>query len=148
MSDSDDSPTPRPGTPEPRRVGIPRSIRPDAAASTGGVAAPGAIQADLTRLRLGPNFPILGTQINPQELTTRLLDGVGAIDEKYAALGGAGGLLGAPTSEEEVIPGGRRRVYRGGHIYWSPLSGAWEVHGSILARYLAMGDRADRSDSR
>jgi hypothetical protein len=144
MSNSDDSPNPRPGTPERRRGSVPLPTStgaPDAGAATGagGVAALSTIQADLTRLRLGPNFPILGTPLSAEALTTRLLGGVGSIDEKYAALGGAGGLLGPPTSEEEVIPGGRRRTYRGGHIYWTAHSGAWEVHGSILVQYLAMG---------
>lgn len=49
-----------------------------------------------------------------------------AIDDKYAALGGAGGLLGAPVSPEQFTPDriGCYRHYRGGSIYWTRATGA------------------------
>ncbi len=63
------------------------------------------------------------------------------IDDKYASLGGAGGFLGAPTAVEQASADGEGafRVFTGGTIYWHRASGAHEVHGSILARYRALG---------
>ena len=60
-----------------------------------------------------------------------------AIDDKYAALGGAGGFLGQPTSPEQDCPDhrGRFRHFQNGSIYWSPESGAHEVHGLIRAKW-------------
>ncbi len=62
-----------------------------------------------------------------------------AIDTKHAALGGDAGFLGAATGGEADVLGGRYRPYVNGYIYWSPSTGAREVHGDILRRYLAMG---------
>ena len=64
-----------------------------------------------------------------------------AIDDKYAALGGAGGLLGAPVSPEQFTPDriGCYRHYRGGSIYWTRATGAWAVHGAIRAKWAALG---------
>jgi beta-lactamase class A len=62
-------------------------------------------------------------------------------DEHYAALGGAEGFMGQPTGPELGTPDGvgRYRGYQGGAIYWSPASGAHEVHGEIAAHWLALG---------
>ena len=58
---------------------------------------------------------------------------VGAIDEKYVALGGCGSFLGAPVNPEAGTPDGvgRYSVFEHGSIYWTPKLGAWEVHGVI-----------------
>jgi uncharacterized protein with LGFP repeats len=69
-------------------------------------------------------------------IVSALAEGAHAIADKYAALGGPAGPLGAPAAEAELIAGGWRRVYAKGHIYWSALTGACEVHGAVLARYL------------
>ena len=63
------------------------------------------------------------------------------IDVKYAALGGAGGWLGPATTAELVAPDGigHYRHYRSGSIYWSPASGAREIHGRIRDRWAALG---------
>lgn len=63
----------------------------------------------------------------------------GEIGEKYDALGGADGFLGAPTSNEYSVRGGRAQRFRGGQIYWSSSTGAHEVHDAILDRYLRGG---------
>ena len=44
------------------------------------------------------------------------------IDEKYAELGGAGGSLGMPMSQEATAPDGvgKYRHYARGSIYWHP----------------------------
>jgi uncharacterized protein with LGFP repeats len=62
------------------------------------------------------------------------------IDDKYAALGGAGGFLGTPVSPETSTPDGvgRFRHYQEGSIYWTPQTGAHEVHGLIRETWAAL----------
>ena len=60
----------------------------------------------------------------------------GAIRERYAALGGPGGFLGYPFTDETPVrrgaqEAGRSNRFEGGLILWSPATGAWEVHGAI-----------------
>jgi uncharacterized protein with LGFP repeats len=56
----------------------------------------------------------------------------GAIGDKYKKLGGAGGALGAPMSDEAAAPhGGRFNNFQNGSIYWHPSTGAFAVLGSI-----------------
>ncbi len=69
-----------------------------------------------------------------------------AIDDKYAALGGPGGFLGHPidagagTAEMNTADGrGRVRDFEHGSIYWSPQTGAWEVHGEIRVKWAHLG---------
>ena len=63
------------------------------------------------------------------------------IDTKYAALGGSGGWLGAPTTAEQVCPDGigHYRHYQHGSIYWSPATHAHEVHGLIRDKWAKLG---------
>jgi hypothetical protein len=65
----------------------------------------------------------------------------GAIGDKYAALGGAGGPLGSPTGSEADAPhGGRCHQFRGGAICWHPQIGeAFGVWGLIHAKWAQMG---------
>ncbi len=72
---------------------------------------------------------------NPKEFATLM------IDARYKALGGARGFLGADTIPVTVCPDGvgYYRHYKGGSIYWSPGTGAHEVHGLIRAKWAAMG---------
>jgi glucose/arabinose dehydrogenase/uncharacterized protein with LGFP repeats len=62
-----------------------------------------------------------------------------AIAAKYAVLGGAGSVVGTPTTLEYDVPGGRARNFKSGRIYWSAASGAHELHGAILTKYLSGG---------
>lgn len=64
-----------------------------------------------------------------------------AIDAKYGQLGGSAGFLGAATTPELPTPDGRGRFrhFQHGSIYWTPWTGAHEVHGQILAQWSAMG---------
>jgi uncharacterized protein with LGFP repeats len=72
-----------------------------------------------------------------------------AIDDKYAALGGPGGFLGLPfdagAGSEEMDTADRRgrfRDFEHGTIYWSPQTGAFEVHGDIRVKYAQLrGER-------
>jgi len=65
----------------------------------------------------------------------------GDIDRKYRALGGCGSFLGAALTAETPTPDGvgRYNVFEGGSIYWSPSTGAHEVHGLIRDDYKALG---------
>jgi uncharacterized protein with LGFP repeats len=63
----------------------------------------------------------------------------GAIRAHWAALGWEGSLVGYPTSDESDTPGGRVNTFTGARIYWSAPTGAYEVHGEILDRYLSLG---------
>jgi len=62
-----------------------------------------------------------------------------AILAQYTALGGTGSVLGQISSAEYAVPGGRAQNFTGGRIYWSPATGAHEVHGAILGHYLTVG---------
>jgi uncharacterized protein with LGFP repeats len=69
-----------------------------------------------------------------------------AIDAKYAALGGPGGFLGRPfdagAGSNEMDTADRRgrfRDFERGSIYWSPQTGAFEVHGEIRVKWAQLG---------
>jgi hypothetical protein len=63
-----------------------------------------------------------------------------AISDKYAQLGGATGFLGAQvTGEISAANGGLKQEFRNGTIYWHSRIGAFEVHGAIRGRWLALG---------
>ena len=65
----------------------------------------------------------------------------GAILARYNSLGGAGGFLGAPLIPESPAGnGGRWNMFQNGAIYWSPATGAWEVHGAIRATFSSLGN--------
>jgi hypothetical protein len=65
----------------------------------------------------------------------------GAILKKYLALGGPRSFLGLPTTNETGTPDGVGRFnhFRGGSIYWTPQTGAHEVHGMIRDRWAQLG---------
>ena len=70
----------------------------------------------------------------------------GAIRARYLELGGPGGFLGYPiTDESDVLDakgrstGGKLSRFEAGTIYWSAKTGAHEVHGAIRDRYEQIG---------
>lgn len=63
----------------------------------------------------------------------------GGVLEAYLRTGGAGGVLGLPIRAETPAPGGVEARFQRGRVWWSPASGAFEVHGGILDRYLQLG---------
>lgn len=65
----------------------------------------------------------------------------GAIRAKWVALGAFFGFLGHPGTGESATPDGRGRFnhFEGGSIYWTPQTGAFEVHGSIRDKWAATG---------
>jgi hypothetical protein len=66
----------------------------------------------------------------------------GDILQKYDEKGREDGFLGLPTEDTRALPenAGLVQVFDGGVIYWSPNTGAHELHnGPILDRYASMG---------
>jgi hypothetical protein len=63
------------------------------------------------------------------------------IDRKYQELGGAGGALGRPVTDERSTPDGRGhfRHYEGGSIYATLQTDAHEIHGPIRDKWAALG---------
>jgi microsomal dipeptidase-like Zn-dependent dipeptidase len=63
------------------------------------------------------------------------------LDEKYTKLGEAKGFLGKPVSDEMNTSDGAGlyRHFEGGSIYWSPQTGAFEVHGAIREKWDSLG---------
>jgi uncharacterized protein with LGFP repeats len=66
---------------------------------------------------------------------------VGAIYRKWGAVGYEGGILRFPTTNETRTPDGIGRFnhFEGGSVYWTPRTGAHEVHGAIRTRWQALG---------
>jgi LGFP repeat len=65
----------------------------------------------------------------------------GAILGKYQELGAEGGFLGFPTTDETGAPDGvgRYNHFERGSIYWTPGTGAREVHGMIRDKWQSLG---------
>jgi LGFP repeat len=65
----------------------------------------------------------------------------GDIFAKWASFGWEQGFLGFPLTDESTAPDGigRYNHFEGGSIYWTPRTGAWEIHGDIRQRYGALG---------
>jgi hypothetical protein len=65
----------------------------------------------------------------------------GAIRGRWASLGWENSFLRYPLTDETATPDGigRYNHFQGGSIYWSPSSGAWEVHGAIRGKYSQLG---------
>src|SRR5207245_1095626 len=63
------------------------------------------------------------------------------IREKWAAIGWETSALGYPISDELTTPDGvgRYNVFQNGSIYWTPSTGAFEVHGAIRDKWGALG---------
>ncbi|HNV33618.1 MAG TPA: hypothetical protein PKK81_11820, partial [Nitrospira sp.] len=65
----------------------------------------------------------------------------GAIRGKWASLGWERSFLGYPLTDETTTPDGvgRYNHFQGGSVYWTPATGAHEVHGAIRALWASMG---------
>ncbi len=66
---------------------------------------------------------------------------IGDINNKWVALGREAGLLGYPLTDETKTPDGVGRFnhFQNGSIYWTPTTGAHEVHGPIRAKWESLG---------
>jgi hypothetical protein len=65
----------------------------------------------------------------------------GAILDKWSSLGFERSFLGYPVGDETGTPDavGRFSQFQGGMIYWTPVTGAHEVHGAILEQWGSLG---------
>lgn len=65
----------------------------------------------------------------------------GAIRGKWSSMGWERSLLGYPLTDETATPDGRGRYnhFEGGSVYWSPETGAHEVHGAIRNLWANLG---------
>ena len=65
----------------------------------------------------------------------------GLIRARWKSLGWERSFLGYPKTDETATPDGIGRFnhFQGGSIYWSPSTGAWEVHGAIRSKYSSLG---------
>jgi len=68
----------------------------------------------------------------------------GGIHTKYLSMGGEGSFLGYPKSDETKLTGGYGSQFQHGNIYWTASTGAHEVHGAILAKYLSLGGMSSK----
>lgn len=68
----------------------------------------------------------------------------GAIYDKYRALEAEAGFLGYPITDETATADERGRFnhFERGSIYWHPVTGAFEVHGDIRAKWQSLGSEA------
>ena len=89
-----------------------------------------ATQTPTATLTFTPTIT-LTPSLTPEPLT--------AIYQRYLALGGPNGFLGSPAGIESSTGSGSYRDFQGGSIYWSDSTGAFEVHGDIRAKWLALG---------
>jgi len=71
---------------------------------------------------------------------------IGAIREKWLSLGGCDSFLGAPIADEQGTPDGVGRhgqftgtPEHGAAIYWTPATGAHELHGIIRDHWASLG---------
>jgi hypothetical protein len=65
---------------------------------------------------------------------------IGAIRERWGALGWEQGYLGLPVTDEISLgPRGAYSLFQGGAIYWSPTTGAHAIRGAIAARWAELG---------
>ncbi len=79
---------------------------------------------------------------NPSQNGVQLVSSTSDIQKKFNQLKKkrGGHDLGAKVgAEQNAGSGGRVQIYERGRIYWHPNTGAHEVHGGILQRYLAEG---------
>jgi uncharacterized protein with LGFP repeats len=65
----------------------------------------------------------------------------GAIRDKWASLGWERSFLGYPLTDETGTPDGvgRYNHFQGGSVYWTPGTGAREVHGAIRDKWASLG---------
>jgi len=65
----------------------------------------------------------------------------GAIRDKWKSLGWEGSFLGYPITDESGTPDqrGRYNHFEHGSIYWTPQTGAHEVHGLIRDKWQSLG---------
>ncbi|WP_457949470.1 polysaccharide deacetylase family protein [Pseudarthrobacter sp. alpha12b] len=110
-----------------------------------GMALALALGGGLGGTALGPSAADASAVAAPRSVPASMAvaqAGDDAIFQHYEQLGGSASFLGTPVGSTYDIAGGRAQDYAGGAIYWSPGTGAHEVHGAIRGRYLELGGPA------
>ncbi|HEY7131410.1 MAG TPA: hypothetical protein VH440_04110, partial [Candidatus Limnocylindrales bacterium] len=104
-----------------------------AASLSGGTTAAVLTAADAARLGTSVSA-VGGIDVSGIVLSQNATHEVhGAIRDRYDALGDEGSILGYPTTDETGTSDGVGRFnhFEAGSIYWTPATGAHEVHGLI-----------------
>lgn len=79
-----------------------------------------------------------GEPPGPEDLAKTMAGG--AIHARWLELGGADGILGAPTSPEAIGEGSTKyATFQHGAVYWSPETGAQPVTGAIYDAWASLG---------
>ena len=82
-----------------------------------------------------PGTPQTAGSAAPSSAAAAVADPVA---DRWAALGGAAGVLGNPVGSRLSLAGGQVQAYDHGHISWSAATGAWETLSAIDTRYQAV----------
>jgi hypothetical protein len=91
----------------------------------------------------GPSVQAVTFQNGEIYVTSSGLFALRHVNAHYLALGGPGGFLGAPTSDEAPHGGGgNMAAFVGGRMYFTTADGAHEVHGAILTEWGNLGGSA------
>jgi hypothetical protein len=107
--------------------------------------APGAATSAATAITGGMYKNYVNGRLYYNQGTNEVYWVHGEILLKYNSLGRENGFLGLPKSDEQDVSGvagGRWNQFTSGNIYWSATTGAREMHGAILVKYLALGPAA------
>lgn len=103
------------------------------------------IHASAATETIASHAAVLGTVIQPvrppKPSTANTFEVHGAIRDKYIELGFERSFLGYPVTDETSCPDGVGRFnhFQAGSIYWTPSTGAHEVHGLIRDFWAAHG---------
>lgn len=125
---------------------MPRELLTEDDPAASGSAKPSPDDAPLPAER-GSTLPAIGGSApSPASPTCPGARGVirGPIEAKYWALGGCSSVLGVATSNELATSDGvgRYNTFERGVIVWTPSLGAWEIHGLVHDRWVALGREA------
>ena len=120
--------------------GVARASSPVTVGATVSVIAPDvATDGVATFDRWSDGAPRLRALTMPDQDLTLSAQYLTPIDRRYGTDAAVRAVLGAPTAPEAGDEALRYRDFAAGRLYWTPAAGVQEVHGAILAGYLAEG---------
>ena len=94
----------------------------------------------LLAVAVGNSPSASGAEVAKTAGITASIPTAGPIGAKYAILGGPSSVLGAPISTPfPAGGGGSGQDFAFGSVYWSPATGAQEVHGAIRDLWRQLG---------
>jgi hypothetical protein len=129
-------------TEDPKETVIPGQMRSDRQEIPNGVSKEEADLAETMEARQRNN--VARAAPGCQSYWPIAFEVCGVIRDKYNSLGGPNSFLNYPASNELVNPDniGRRSLFVGGIIYWSPNTGAHPMNALFLAKWAGMGYEA------